>query len=172
MNQLEIIEQAVTKLSSLNKALLLLAKIENNQFKEIEEVNLETVFNKTLLVYEDMIASKSIKVNKQMNSSVSLKINSLLADILVSNLIQNAVRHNEEKGIVNIKLMPNVIEVANTGSPLNIDADAMFTRFKKNDGSKESLGLGLAIVKSILNAYKYKLNYSYTGGLHIFRIEF
>lgn len=172
MKQLEIIEQAVTKLSSLNKALLLLAKIENNQFKEVEEVDLETVLNKTLLIYEDMIASKNITVNKTIIGPVEIKINSLLADILISNLIQNAVRHNEVNGTINIELSAHTFSIANTGNPLTIEAEAMFTRFKKNDGSKESLGLGLAIVKSIMEAYHYKFNYSYIDKLHTFVMEF
>ncbi len=172
MKQLEIIEQAVTKLSSLNKALLLLAKIENNQFKDVEEVDLEAVLNKTLDIYEDMISAKNITVHKVIKGPVTIKINSLLADILVSNLIQNAVRHNEESGTINIEVMPHMFSVSNTGKPLTFDAEAMFTRFKKNDSSKESLGLGLAIVKSIMDAYKYKFSYAFTDNLHKFKIEF
>ncbi len=172
MKQLEVIEQSVAKLSSLNKALLLLAKIENNQFKEVEEVDLEAVINKTLLVYEDMISLKNIKVKRINKGSACMKINSLLADILISNLVQNAVRHNEANGSINIEIYPHSLVIANTGDPLTVDKEKIFERFRKNDGSKESLGLGLAIVKSILNAYNYKCNYEYLNGFHTFVLEF
>ena len=172
MKQLEIIEQAVTKLSALNKALLLLAKIENNQFKDVEEVDLETAVNKALLVYEDMILSKNIKVSRINKGPAIIKAHPLLADILIGNLIQNAIRHNETNGRINIEIYPHSLCISNTGRPVAFDKDKMFERFRKTDGSKESLGLGLAIVKSILTAYNFKCDYAYIDGLHTFVLEF
>jgi signal transduction histidine kinase len=172
MKQLEVIEQAVARLSSLNKALLLLAKIENNQFKDPEEVNLESVLNKTLLMFEDMISSKNISINKRIKKPGLIKAHPLLIDILVSNLIQNAVRHNEKGGRIDIDLSEHALVISNTGQPLAIDAEKLFDRFRKNENSKESVGLGLAIVKSILQTYNYRSDYSFVSGQHIFKIEF
>jgi signal transduction histidine kinase len=172
MKQLEIIEQAVNKLSSLNRALLLLAKIENNQFKDLEEVDIETVLNKTLAIYEDLIDSKKITINKKINGPGIIKADPVLVDILISNLIQNAVRHNEEGGKIDIELYSHSLSIANTGKPLAIETEKLFERFRKNEGSKESIGLGLAIVKSILETYNYKFDYSFTDNRHTFIIEF
>jgi signal transduction histidine kinase len=172
MQQLEVIEHAVAKLSSQNKALLLLAKIENNQFKSTEEVDLENVLNKTLILFEDLITSKNISVNKNVSGNSRMKIDPILADILISNLIQNAVRHNEEGGKIEIELKTHSFSIANSGKPLQIKPEELAERFKKNEGSKESIGLGLSIVKSILDSYNYILEYSYKEGNHIFKIRF
>ncbi|MGN6605238.1 MAG: histidine kinase dimerization/phospho-acceptor domain-containing protein [Ginsengibacter sp.] len=56
-SMLDEITEATNKLSQMNKTLLLLSKIENNQFPEIEPVNLsdltETILNNLALYYEN-----------------------------------------------------------------------------------------------------------------------
>lgn len=172
MKQLEIIEQAVTKLSSLNKALLLLAKIENNQFKNFGKIDLDEVFSRTLHIYEDNIISKKIQVSKIVKGTSIINADPVLVDILISNLIQNAVRHNEEGGNIVIELYPHKFVIANTGKAPDIRTEKLFERFRKNGTTKESVGLGLAIVKSILQTYNYKFDYSYVDNRHLFVVEF
>lgn len=168
MSQLQVIENAVTKLTSLNKALLLLTKIENHQFKEVEAVDIKEVINKTLLIYSDAFSAKRIDVTSLYNADLKINMNPVLTEILISNLIQNAIRHNFEGGKIYIEVNAKGFSVSNTGKPLNIDAGQLFERFKKNDASKESLGLGLSIVKSILEVSGLKINYEYIGDNHIF----
>jgi signal transduction histidine kinase len=84
------ITDATNRLSQMNKTLLLLSKIENNQFPEIEEVNIsqmvERLFN-NLTVYYDNFP----KVESKIETDVILNANYSLAEILISNIIKNAV---------------------------------------------------------------------------------
>jgi len=171
MSQLQVIENAVGKLSSLNKALLLLTKIDNNQFKEIESVDIKEVFKKTLVIYGDAFPARNIELNTVFSYDLKVNMNPVLAEILVSNLIQNGIRHNNDGGKICIHVNENGFSVSNTGKPLKIDASELFERFKKNDASKESLGLGLSIVKSIIGVSGLKINYAYEGGEHIFTVK-
>lgn len=172
MSQLQVIERAVNKLSSLNKALLLLTKIENHQFKDVEEVSFNMITEKALANFEDMIASRSISVTKEGATDLKVKMHPLLADILVGNLIQNAVRHNINGGKIGISASENTFTISNTGEPLKIETSRLFERFKKNDDSKESLGLGLSIIKSISEAYGFKVEYVYKNAMHQFSLLF
>jgi signal transduction histidine kinase len=172
MDQLTAIEYAANKMSSLHKALLLLAKIENNQFKDLAEVDLKKIIEKVLMNYEDQLYAKSISVKTELKHVPSLRMNPVLADILVSNLIQNAIRHNEKGGAIEIDLHDNSLLVSNTGEPLQVPAEELFMRFKKNDASRESLGLGLAIVKSIAELYSIDLSYEWNEKRHSFRLIF
>ncbi len=171
MNQMQAIENAVNKLSSLNRALLLLTKIDNNQFKETEPVDMKEVMEKTLLIYSDSFETKKIALTKTYGSGLKINMNPVLADILVGNLIQNAIRHNFEGGKIEIDVNANGFSILNTGKPLNIGASEIFERFKKNDASKESLGLGLSIVKSIAEVSGLKIKYEFRADNHIFTLS-
>ena len=72
---------------------------------------------------------------------------------------------------MNIELIQNKLIISNSGEALTINSNELFTRFKKNDSSKDSLGLGLAIVKSICNIYQLNIDYSYSNQLHTFTLK-
>ncbi len=171
MNNLQTIENTTKKMASLNKALILLSKIENNQFKENELISVNKIINKVINNFADLIEVKNIKLNLNLKDDLQLTINPTLAEILLSNLVQNAIRHNVNGGIINIDLMQNKLIISNSGEALTINSNGLFTRFKKNDASKDSLGLGLAIVKSICNIYQLNIDYSYSNQLHTFTLN-
>jgi len=172
MNQLQVLDTSISKLASLNKALLLLAKIENNQFKDIAEISLQKTIEKALSNYEDIIESKNISVENKIVSDPKVKMNPVLCDILISNLIQNATRHTIPGGTIVVELTSTSLSVSNSGNALNIKPEELFVRFKKNDASKESLGLGLSIVKSICDLYAIDINYSFSENKHTFTLLF
>ncbi|HWY38453.1 MAG TPA: HAMP domain-containing sensor histidine kinase [Bacteroidia bacterium] len=172
MNQLQAMDNSVSKLAALNKALLLLAKIENNQFKDIAEMSLQKTLERVLGNYESMIESKELSVIKTIRNDHVINMNPVLCEILISNLLQNAIRHNTQKGNIKIELQDNSLSISNNGNPLQIDPREMFVRFKKNNASQESLGLGLSIVKSIVDAYSLQINYSYSDSMHTFTVIF
>ncbi len=172
MNQLQAIDNTTKKLAALNKALLLLSKIENQQFKDDTQINLAHTINKVLVNYEAVIESKNITFHKEMDELTVLTCNQSLLDILITNLIQNAIRHNRENGDIIISTQLDSLTIANTGAPLAINESDLFIRFKKNENSHESLGLGLSIVQSIAKLYHYNINYSYINNLHTFTLNF
>lgn len=169
---LQGLENSVQKISSLNKALLLLTKIENKQFKEQKENDLRKLIEHAVETYSDIYQSKKVHLESKYTGNTLVNMNPALADLLVSNLVQNAFRHNKEGGNICIELGNGVLTVSNSGEPLNISPDDLFVRFKKNDASRESLGLGLSIVKSITAVYGYRIAYTYVNGMHTFTVNF
>jgi signal transduction histidine kinase len=171
MKMIQDIYESANRLSKLNQSLLLLAKIENRQFHETQSVNLKDLIEKKLDLFEDMISFKNITVDKQMVSS-DVKMNPHLADILLSNIIGNAIRHNLSGGKISIDLKNDSLSVSNTGNPLEIPSEKMFERFQKSGSSPESVGLGLSIVKQICETYNFRLNYSHARGVHTISVSF
>jgi signal transduction histidine kinase len=55
-------EQAVQRMNKLNKTLLLLAKIDNNQFSETETIVLEALIRQLLAQYAGAIAEKILQL--------------------------------------------------------------------------------------------------------------
>ena len=173
MNQLQSIENTIKKLTALNKALILLSKIENHQFNENISVNFNDKIKSAIKHYDDLLIDKNLIIETSFDNDLIYAFNSTLADVLISNLLQNAIRHNyDDGGIVKVSITNRTLSVSNSGEPLSISKDELFTRFKKNDGSKESLGLGLSIVKSIASLYNINVSYDYTFGKHIFTLKF
>jgi signal transduction histidine kinase len=170
MEQLQGVENAVNRLSSLNKSLILLARIENSQFGDSEEIKISGIVEKSLENFSEIIEAKNLSVEKNIIVSPSIKMNPVLCEILVNNLLQNAIRHNVQGGRIAIETGDRFLRVSNTGATLNISKEEMFERFRKNDASKESLGLGLAIVKSICESHGFKVSYEFSRDLHIFNI--
>jgi signal transduction histidine kinase len=172
MNMIQSVYEATNRLSKLNQSLILLTKIDNQQFRESEQVNISILINKHLSNYEELIAAKLITIKKNIEDRVKMNMNETLAEILISNLITNAIKHNIDKGIIEIILTNNRFSISNTGIPLECDPAELFERFKKDKVSSESLGLGLSIVKKICEKYDYRINYNYSDSLHTTSINF
>ncbi|HXB45529.1 MAG TPA: HAMP domain-containing sensor histidine kinase [Puia sp.] len=168
--QLQSMYDAITRLTKLNQSLLLLAKIENNQFENAEELPIDTLINEKLLQLEDLITTRHLQVFKDLRP-VTIKMNGYLADILLNNLLGNAIRHNQDNGEMNIVLSEERLLVSNTGLSLSFDTAQVFDRFKKGDYS-EGTGLGLSIVKQICDNYQFGISYAFKNNLHIFEIQF
>lgn len=172
LSQLQRIENAAGKLSALNKSLLLLAKIENRQFKENTPNDLERGVKSVLNNLEAFIVDKKINVEFNSNDNAIVNMHPDLFEILLGNLLRNAIRHNCEGGKIAIDIKNGKMIIGNTGNGAMPDAGKLFSRFAKGEASGESTGLGLAIVKSILDTYGYTITYSYINNLHTFEISF
>jgi signal transduction histidine kinase len=165
------ITDATNRLSQMNKTLLLLSKIENNQFPEIEEVNISQMVERllnNLTVYYDNFP----QVESKIETDVILNANYSLAEILISNVIKNAVEHNQPNGKIIIHLSPSHLLVENTGPPLQTNPELLFERFRKDSHQTKTTGLGLALVKQICTLYNYRVSYKFNNGWHLLEIVF
>lgn len=155
-------------LTRLNKTLLLLTKIENNQFLEKENLSLASIVNNSMEVFKEIYEYKSIKVSIEVESELNVNINKTLCEVLINNLIKNAFIHNIENGEISIKIYSNKIVFSNTSKSNELDAEKIFQRFFKESSSNSSIGLGLSLVKSICNNNNIKLDYYWQNNLHNF----
>jgi signal transduction histidine kinase len=172
MNAIQSISETTNRLSQLNQSLILLTKIDNRQFKETEEVNMSNLLLRHLNNYEELFYAKEINVTKNINTGVVLTMNETLAEILIVNLLINAIKHNIEKGSIAIELSKEHLSIANTGKKLNANPAIYFERFKKESASNDSMGLGLSIVKKICDTYGFEISYTYKNDLHILAVVF
>ena len=163
--------EASTKLSRLTNTLLLLSKIGNRQFPEVKKIDLTQIINTQLSFLEDVIESKKISVNSP-NKPYLVEMNPYLADILISNLLKNAIRHNHNNGTISITANEKQFTIANSGERIQGTSDDIFKRFYKSSTSDSSVGLGLAIVQKICEVSGFKAVYSYANNLHNFSIIF
>ena len=165
------IELPLSRVSRINKNLLLLAKIENKQFSVVENIELTEVINETLELLIDYTTAKQITVDKNLPEKLALTCNKTLLEILISNLLINSIVHNAENGKINIDFSGRTLTVSNTGK-IALDNKKIFERFIVSSSETANSGLGLAIVKEICNRYQWQINYTFQNNLHFFSVQF
>lgn len=161
---------AVSRLSKLNQSLLLLAKIENQQFNLVEPINLKDKLGEKLSQFNEFWDGNQIRVHTDLNSA-SITANPELIEILLNNLLSNAGRHNVEGGEIWIKLSAGKLEIANTAKQEGLDTKRLFGRFYKESQYSKSNGLGLSIVKQICDHSGLKIQYLFADKRHIFMFK-
>ncbi len=162
----EIIQQA-NRLSKINGALILLTKIEQAQFTDETWVDLEATLRNLLHHFEDLIEANGLKVDTTVNGpKPRVFMSQTLAEILLANLLQNAIRYNVPSGWINLEINPEGLVMSNPGKPLTRPAAELFERFTRSNELEESMGLGLSIVQRIADAYDLTVTYSEVGSVH------
>jgi signal transduction histidine kinase len=173
--QADLIDQladASERMNRLNKGLVLLTKIENDQFADTETLSLNHIIDSFIQQYEAQIEEKKLSISLELNSEKKLHANKMLIEVLLGNLIGNAIRHNYRYGSIQVYLDNELLRISNTGKEAALDDQKIFRRFQKDSSNTNSIGLGLEIAKKICMLYKYKLQYQYNNNFHEFIVHF
>ena len=171
MEQLDEIYATLGRAVKLNKSLLLLSRIENGQYTEMEDVSVDEILDELLPDLMDIYEHKQVRlIRKREEQPFIIRCNHSLAQILVSNLVKNSLLHNREGGELQVLTTPTSLVIKNTGD-VPLDGEKLFRRFYHGmDGKKNSTGLGLAIARSIALSSSLKLTYEWQDGMHTFRL--
>lgn len=171
MKCLQAINTSVNQLSRLNSTLTLITRIENRQFTEKEEIELTSLLDRHLELLEDHIDLRHIRVEKlyQDNGEV-VHMDQGLADLLISNLLKNAIAHNMEGGTIIVETNPGSLLIRNDGPPLGFKEEELFTRFVRDTKRTGNFGLGLSLVKKVCEHYNFFVEYSFDNQQHTFRV--
>lgn len=174
-NQAEKIEetyQILQRLIRANKSLLLFSKIESQQFLTTERINMNEVVRQCLNELHDYAEFKNIEISCRIDEPMAFEMNPTLANILVGNLLKNAIFHNISNGTITIQLQNNRLTISNTGEKQALDTSSLFHRFSKGNQSHRGSGLGLAIVQSISKHSKLHISYRFVDEKHVFEVLF
>lgn len=167
----EKLERMVKKLSRLSESLALLTKIENHEFENSQQVNLSGMIKEGIDSFREFTNLHQLNIETDIADDVVINIHPVLADILWTNLYQNAIRHNIENGSIQVTLTEDTLSISNTGKDLDFDPELLFERFKKADQNSNSIGLGLSIIKRICDQSGFSISYTNESGWHSIRIR-
>ncbi len=173
--QAEQLQQALEnleRLTRLNRSLLLISRIENDQFQDRENVDLKAVIEKIILDFSDMAAHKKLRLIFDPEYAPIKNTNPDLTYILFSNLIKNSIFHGQAGSKVSMKLSDKEFIISNHSSIDSLEDKAIFERFQKIGNNASSTGLGLSIAKSIAEKFGFSLGYHFQNDQHIFTVSF
>jgi signal transduction histidine kinase len=157
-------------------ALLTLARSQRG-LDHTEPLDLAAIAGQTLRAREQEAAARNLHTGTDLGPAL-IAGDPSLAEILVSNLLENAIRHNIAGGHIQITTGTRdgqaTLTVANTGPHVPADQARLllepFRRLDRNrDHRQEGLGLGLSIVAAIADAHHASLSVRpcSSGGLAI-----
>jgi signal transduction histidine kinase len=163
---LSIILKNANKVSKINNALVILSRIQSYHNDNPEKINFNPIIKELIENSEGAILMKNISVQIKEEAEFWFTMNSTLAEVLLSNLVRNAIKHNIPGGNFEIKITGQNIRFLNTGKEIQSSPESLFERFAKFSENPDSIGLGLSIVKSICDYSGLKVDYYYKNGFH------
>ncbi len=172
MNSLIEIQSTLSRLSKMTTSLSLLTKIDNHEFNNTEKLNLSEILGALLKEYEELLILKKITLSMDLAKDIEISGDRVLVQIMLTNLITNAIRHNIESGKINLTLSSNTFVIWNSGLPTDVNPLDLFNRFEKLNQHINSLGLGLSIVKKIVENYNYNISYQVEEDRHMLTLKF
>lgn len=165
------ISTATIRMSKLNQALLLLSKIENRQFSDTEEVNLNQLAENFFKNYQEQIKFKELSIKTGLSKFFIIKINPNLAEILIGNLLLNALKYAPKGSEVQVYFTENDMRISNESNGISLDKNILFKRFQRQNNQENGTGLGLEIAKQIANSSGLKLTYEFNENRHFFILK-
>ena len=169
-NIAEDMNKALSRSSRINQNLLLLAKIENSQFDNAENIHFDELLQSSVDNLQEHFEQKNILVKMEISKNITVNGNRSLTEILINNLLLNAIRHTSVNGYIVITLKNSIFEVANSGED-KLDEELLFKRFSKLSANNSGSGLGLAIIKEISKSQNWTVHYRFENNHHIFSVN-
>ena len=167
--QVSSIQKDIQRLKQLNKKITILTKIDNHQFANVEEVSISQLVNEKVADYKELEIKNIVHLSDQ---NLIADIDPYLAEILVSNLISNAIKHSLQNDTIVIVTNSSSILISNPGDHAIKNPEKLHLRFYREQNNLKSTGLGLSIVQKICDLYGFKMDYRFDNKQHLFSINF
>lgn len=168
-DQVSSIQKHIQRLKHLNQRITILTKIDNNQFIRVEDVNITKILEEKIENFKELeIDYISLSSKNDLIASMDV----YLADILINNLISNAIKHSSQEKKISIISENKTLVISNYGQKALQHPEKLFLRFYREVNSVQSSGLGLAIVKKICDLYNFDFSYNFSENQHSFSVVF
>ncbi len=163
--RLNEIQHTAVRLTRLSNALLLISRVENQQYEMKDEICIADVIKDVLYELRDFIELKRLTIKKNYSDEITIFGNRELIHSSLYNIIQNAIKFSPEGGTVDAIVERGesgpVFSVRDEGPGIPDDMiDQVFDRFKKGEklygDTYSSPGLGLSIVQSICELHGFR----------------
>ncbi len=165
-------QDSLSRLSKLQRGLSLLTKIENREFPNSDPVDLSAALERILPGFRELSALRGVTIKEQIEPGVSARLDANLMEILLNNLLRNALQHNTDDGWIDVELNAGELLIRNTGPAPGVAPEQLFDRFRKGSSRSGSLGLGLSIVRKICDSAGFEVSYHYSQGIHELSVRF
>src|SRR6218665_1384533 len=124
---IESLDSSVSRVTRINKNLLLLAGIENRPY-DSAEIDLSALVRSLAGNFTEFAAGKHSAISMSIQNGVTVRANESLVEILVSNLLSNTLRHGLSGSGITVTLTTEALIISNEGNAALIE-NRLFQRF-------------------------------------------
>jgi len=171
IQSMRVIYTSTDRLSGITKALLLLAKIDHGLFQNKETISFNKIIRDWLLSFEDILQDQDLNIAISENHQLKCKMDERLTNILIQNLLTNAIKNCPSKKEIHIEINDSSFGISNHGDTAIHQPERLFDRFYKENQLNHSSGIGLAIVKKIIDHSGFTIEYSFNNFKHTFTVN-
>ncbi len=175
INFLKIINNHADRLNTLINDLLDLSHIESKEIiLKKDKFNFAGLVNEVMLGFKSEAKKKEIEISYELPQGLEIIADKSKIEQVLTNLVNNAIKYNKEKGFVRIYSeqlagkVRVVVEDSGSGIPAK-DIPRIFERFYRVDKARSrqlgGTGLGLSIVKHIVELHSGSVGVESTEGL-------
>ena len=170
-NSIKAIYDETNQLSKLGNTLKLLTKIENNEFVDKQILFSNSVILNHVKKLNELAGLKAIEISTSLDANHLFFIDPFLLEIILKNLLKNAIAYAPQRSTIYIKTVPNQFSISNIAHSKKPLRPTLFERFSRGGDNPSSLGLGLAIVKKICDLNQLSITYNLIDQDHVFLIR-
>jgi signal transduction histidine kinase len=166
-NNMREMKEETDRIVSLIDKLNEFAEAQNKIFNlKKEKVNLADIIKMVLKRKEKAFKEKNLEIELEIEDKLIIEADRDSLFQIFNNLIENAVKYNEENGTIKVKskLEKNkvMISIADTGIGISDeDLPYIFERFYRADKSRSTknggTGIGLAVTKELIDAHQAEI---------------
>ncbi len=148
--------------------------ISFNQHSNCEKklVDISKKLDNSLDFFALLIEQKDLKIKKEINPC-HIKADPNHIDILIKNLVDNAIKYAKPNSIITVTLKNCTLSVTNEGKTIKNDKLLqIFERYERDDETTGGFGIGLDIVSTICKKYHFKIDVISKNDVTTFKIFF
>lgn len=170
------IKHEVASLQNIIEKILFLSSVtKQGIYTSFEDVYMDELIHEVLEEKRTLAWQKAIDLHMSRCEPLSVRGNAALLKILLSNLLDNAIKYATQTTTVNIELVQGNLRIENKGIGISEeDMPHIFERFYrgKEVGLISGSGLGLALVKAIVDVHGYGIDVQSTHeGMTVFTLS-
>ncbi len=173
---LEIVIEEANRLTTLSSNSLNLSKIENQKIlTDLSSFNISEQIRNSILLLEQKWQEKNIDLQISLEEH-TVKANEEMLKQVWINLLDNAIKFSNDRGVVGIELKKQnrklVFKISNGGTTVKEeDYQKVFEKFYRSQGtSADGHGVGLSIVKKIVDLHKGEIEVHSQDGVTEFTV--
>lgn len=166
----QLLSSNIERLKQFVKHILMLAKIRQNKQVSFKTVPFSAMVRAMLQSVERLASERKQELRCYIPYEISLKGSCFELEIMVLNLVKNAIVHSGEHTVIAVSL--NVIEenllleINDNGKGMDAERlNKLFQHFAASDNDMDiSTGLGLALVKEIVTVHQGEIKVESSPG--------
>lgn len=164
----KLIKKSIGQIDEINDIIEWLRELsEVWKIQQKSSIDLPHEVQKIVQNLEPLALKKWVSLHGKFPEKFVIQANKEETDILLINLIKNAILYNKKWGRVDISMKKNVLTISDTGigmSPGEQEKifDRLYRAWKSRDAT--GFGIGLSLVKKIADANNWKLSLKSTTG--------